>query len=306
MFKTVRKLGVQVVINENVLAGLVAFAAADGALKVFDFSDYFPESASVYYNGSSNAAKKAVETITLAITKLNIKRSNLCIAVCQSLIQATKQIDKTKKCYLITNGVNTQTLTHQTPAENSQKRYMVVMGVIDDWLDFKVPLQVLKQLSVKYPDFGLVVIGPWQKTQFQKQFMQQAQSLGVQSKVTVTGYILKPELDRYLQNATCCLMPYRLDSYFSVIRLPEKFFVYSAYGKPIFSTRLPEVAALKPEHVSFYKNTDQLVNSIESILSNEALAQELSEKGRQFAQHHNFQALAQNLEVILIEHARKR
>jgi glycosyltransferase involved in cell wall biosynthesis len=306
MFKAVRKLGVQVVINENILAGLVAFAAADGTLKVFDFSDYFPESASVYYNGSSNIAKKTVEAITLAVTKLNIKRSNLCIAVCQSLIQATKQIDKTKQCYLITNGVNIKSLSHQAPAEGSRKLYMVVMGVIDDWLDFEAPLQALKQLSFKYPDFKLVVIGPWQKKQFQKQFRQQAQSLGVQSKVTVTGYVSKTELDHYLQQATCCLMPYRLDSYFSVIRLPEKFFVYSAYGKPILSTRLPEVTALKPEHVAFYKNTEQLVNSVERILNDEVLAQELAEKGRQFAQQHDFQALAQNLESILIKHVKKQ
>jgi glycosyltransferase involved in cell wall biosynthesis len=298
VFKAIRKLGIDVVVNENVLSGLVAFWGAGGSvLKVFDFSDYFPQSASVYYNGSSKAAKKTVETVTLAITKLNVKASNVCIAVCQSLITAAKQMDKTKPCYMVTNGVNTQTLA--TQPQTAPERYMVVMGVIDDWLDFEAPLQALKRLTESYPEFRLVVIGPWQKENFKTKFWTRAQNLGVDAKVTVTGYVSSAQLQAYLQGASCCLMPYRLDSYFSVIRLPEKFFVYSAYGKPIFSTHLPEVVALKPAHVTFYRNAEELAAAIQQTLSNQTLLDKQAEEARRFAKEHDFAVLAENLEGIL-------
>jgi glycosyltransferase involved in cell wall biosynthesis len=301
ILKATRKLGIHVVINENVLSGLVAFlVAGNGALKVFDFSDYFPESASVYYNGSSPVAKKAVEAVTLAITKLNVKFSDVCISVCQSLIHTAKQMDKSKTCYLITNGVNTKPINPK--AQASPNPYMVVMGVIDDWLDFEAPLQALKLLTAKHPEFKLVIIGPWQKPKFQNDVAEQTRKLGVESNVTVTGYISKKELDNYLQHASCCLMPYRLDSYYSIIRLPEKFFVYSAYGKPIFSTRLPEVAALKTGHVFFYQNDQELAEAIEQTLNDKTLMQELSEKGRLFAEEHDFKTLALDLEGILTRH----
>ena len=82
VFRAIRKLKIDVVINENVLCGLVAFLMSDKrTLKVFDFSDYFPESASVYYTGSLRVIKKLVEGVTLAITKLNVKFSDICLAV---------------------------------------------------------------------------------------------------------------------------------------------------------------------------------------------------------------------------------
>jgi glycosyltransferase involved in cell wall biosynthesis len=229
--KALRDLKIDVVINENVLSGLVGFALARSeVLKVFDFSDYFPESASVYYSGSS-AAKKMVEAVTLAITKLNVKLSNVCIAVCQSLINASKNIDQAKACYLITNGVNTCNRTEKPPAQNGAAPSIVVMGVIDDWLDLSTPLQALKALIRSYPDIKLIIIGPWQKSGFKAQFEAQAEALGLEGHVKITGYVSSSELERYISEAGCCLMPYKLDSFYSVIRLPEKLFYYSAHGK---------------------------------------------------------------------------
>ena len=58
LFSTFRELKIDVIINENILCGLMAFVAAGKrVLKVFDFSDFFPESASVYYQGSLQMKK---------------------------------------------------------------------------------------------------------------------------------------------------------------------------------------------------------------------------------------------------------
>ncbi len=298
LFTTIRKLKIDVIINENILSGLMAFVAAGhGVLKVFDFSDYFPESASVYYQGSSQI-KKLVEVITLAITKLNVKFSNVCLGVCQALIERAISFDKSKPSYLVTNGAHVCDLT---AADFSQKHEisLVVMGVIDNWLDLETPVQALKKLKASYPNLKLVIIGPWQSKIFRQQFEDYVGSLKLGSSVQITGYVSKLQLQHFLHDATCCVMPYKLDKFYSLIRLPEKLFVYSAYGKPILSTYLPEVVALKPEHIYFYRNADELIGGISNILNQQQMLAELQLKAQEFAKEHDFTVLAKQLEKIL-------
>jgi phosphatidyl-myo-inositol dimannoside synthase len=301
IFKALRENKIDVIINENILYGLITFiAAGKKVLKVFDFSDYFPESASVYYADSCIPIKKLVEGVTLAITKLNIKFSNVCFAVCQSLINATAAIDKNKPTFLITNGVHTRKIAEtQSTTTKCDSPSMVVMGVIDAWLDFQMPLQALRNLKNRYPGLKLIIIGPWQRQEFRRQFEDKVKSLELDSSVEITGYISSQRLKEYLSKATCFIMPYRLDQFYSIIRLPEKLFVYSAYGKLIISTPLPEVKALGTEHVLFYRNLEEFTLNLTRILNEQEIIQELESKAKAFAQNHDFSVLAKRVEKIL-------
>jgi glycosyltransferase involved in cell wall biosynthesis len=100
-------------------------------------------------------------------------------------------------------------------------------------------------------------------------------------------------------------MPYKTDSFGSVIRLPEKLFVYSAYGKPILSTPLPEVIALKSEHVFFYHDVDEFVSIISVILNDTSIQAKLSAKAKEFAQKYDLNVLAKRLEQILSDSLQK-
>jgi glycosyltransferase involved in cell wall biosynthesis len=307
IFKVIRNKKVDVVINENILYGLIAFLAADSrVLKVFDFSDYFPESASVYYSGSFNIIKNLVEFVALTITRLNIKFSDICLAVCQSLIATTANIDKTKRCYLITNGVNTVEIAESAETSAKDERpSMVVMGVIDAWLDLQLPLKALAMLKNKYPELKLIIIGPWQRQEFRKKFEDHVKSMQLDSSVEITGYVSKERLVQYLRRATCFVMPYNLNMFYSVIRLPEKLFVYSAYGKAILSTRLPEIVNLQKEHIFFYNNVEEFERKLDDILSKKDVQIGIEEKALAFAAEHDTRVLAQQLESILMDNLAK-
>ena len=307
IFRSIRKNKINVVINENVLFGLIAFfASGEHVLKVFDFSDYFPESASVYYSASSQLIKKLVEGVTLAITKLNINFSNICLAVCQSLIKTTLAIDKAKPCYLITNGVHaTSIIESQKMPAKGDNHSMVVMGVIDAWLDFQTPLTALKRLINQYPKLRLIIIGPWLRKELRHQVEDEIRRMHLESSVEITGYISNERLKQYLQQATCFVMPYELDTFYSIIRLPEKLFVYSAYGKAILSTSLPEVVALKAEHVFIYHNEKEFISILLKILSQDKIRSGMKQKAQTFAEEHDFRVLARDLETILIKESSK-
>jgi glycosyltransferase involved in cell wall biosynthesis len=314
MFKTIRDLRIDVVINENILNGLVAFLVSNrDVLKVFDFSDYFPESASIYYSNSSQVVEKMVEGVSLAVTKLNIKFSNVCLGVCYSLLDIIKTMDRTKTSYLLTNGTDTynafssRTEQKQTGSDDSSDKMMVIVGVIDNWLDLMTPLKALKTLIPRYPKIKLVIIGPWRKEDYKRKVQKFVESQGLSSHVEITGYVSDQRLSEYLNLADCCIMPYETSKFSSIIRLPEKLFVYSAYGKPILSTPLPEVAALRSEHVFFYHDVAELVEAASTIMDDQKVSTRMSAKARDFAREHDFKALAGRLEQILlanIAHAR--
>jgi len=311
MFKAIRDLRIDVVINENILNGLVAFlVSSTQVLKVFDFSDYFPESASVYYLGSS-IMKKIVEAVALTVTKLNIKFADTCLAVCHSLIETIRSIDNAKDCYLLTNGAETsEVCSHmnrkgQSNNLNPLNHTMIIMGVIDDWLDLITPLEALEILSNRFPGIKIAIIGPWRKKEHKKRIQNFVESRGLHPHVEITGYVSSQQLARYLSSASCCIMPYKTDSFGSIIRLPEKLFVYSAYGKPILSTPLPEVITLRSEHVFFYHDVNAFVNIVSTILSDATMRAELSAKANEFAQKYDLKLLARKLEQILLDSLRK-
>jgi glycosyltransferase involved in cell wall biosynthesis len=311
MLKKIKELRINVVINENIINGLVAFlVSGTSVLRVFDFSDYFPESASINYSKSAKTMKKIVEATALAITKLNIRLAHVGLAVCNSLLQIIRTTDSKKTCYLLTNGVdNEKLLSFETSAKDSRKgslhssNTMVIMGVIDDWLDLITPLKAIRLLIDKIPEIKLVIIGPWRKKEQRKEIENFIENQHMDSHVEITGYISNQRLAEYLTLSRVCIMPYETKNYSSQIRLPEKLFVYSAFGKPIVSTPLPEVKALKTEHVFFYHNEQEFANLVSTIL-NDAGIHELSRKAKEFAQQHDFRVLAERLEQILLESRR--
>lgn len=307
MFKRIRDLQIDVVINENILNGLVAFLFSNKrVLKVFDFSDYFPESASIYYMSSSPWKGKLVELVTLAVTKLNIKTANVCLAVCNSLASVVGNMDGEKPCFLLTNGVDTNIYSNEFPekrkdASLNSADLMLVMGVIDEWLDLETLIEALKVLNEKFPQFKLVIIGPWRKKEHRKRVDDKIEKLGLISQVEITGYVPDQELVRLLDKAVFCVMPYKMDSFSSMIRLPEKLFMYSACGKPILSTPLPEVANLGCNHIFFYRDVEEFVKAAFSILSQKEDELALSTSAREFAREHDLTVLAERLEQILLK-----
>lgn len=304
MVKAVKKLKIDVVVNENIFSGLMAFWACGAALKVFDYSDYFPESASVYYEGAPFLGK-LVEAATLAITKLNIKTADLCLAVCQSLINNIHSIDKQKPCFFLTNSVDLA--KHQTTPKTDPNPYsptIVVMGVIDSWLDLATPLKAIKNLSTQYPDVKMLIVGPWRNQAFKASTENVIKEQQLEAHVTVTGYVSDQQLAQILDRATCCVIPYRTDFYSATIRLPEKLFVYSAHSKPILCSPLPEVKALGLKHVRFYRSAEELTEEAAAILADSNLREEMSREALKFAREHDVEVLAGKLEEILLANLR--
>jgi glycosyltransferase involved in cell wall biosynthesis len=310
MFRIMRKIDPDVVISENLLHGLFSFVASRRTvLKVFDFSDYFPQSASIYYSRSNAALRIAVEALVIFITRLSLKMSDVCLVPCVSLLRMTRRVDEKKPCYIVRNGVDFKLFNrsgYDLPIRRNLglgDRVIVFVGLVESWLDFKTVLMGIQILRKTMADVQLLVVGP-SSGKYQDEIRQMASELNVANSIVWAGWIPYEDMSAYIATAKCCVMPFRTDTALASIVLPLKLFEYSACGKPILSTSLAEVRATEAKHVFFYATPEDFAQKAEKLLSDDNRS-ELSEQAREFGKEHDFGTLANQLESIIAAHIRR-
>jgi len=300
----VRKLKLDVILNEQLLHGLLAFFfARHTTLRIFDLIDYLPESASISYYGSLSIVKRLIEFIVFSIMHRISSFSDLGVAVCASL---TKVLRATgcQNAFLLTEGVNTRRFTPQSPDAKLRSRLglfdnvIIFVGVIEPWLDFHTVLEAIAILRKKIPNAQLLLVGP-ARASFKAEIHRLAHKKGVHDCIIWTGHVPQSEVPLYINLAKCCLMPFRTDLFLSRIVLPVKFFEYSSCGKAIVSTPLPEIIRLETEHVMFYNSPLELVKCIETLL-NTNIASTLTDKARAFALKYDYRNIAEQFEQIML------
>jgi glycosyltransferase involved in cell wall biosynthesis len=76
------------------------------------------------------------------------------------------------------------------------------------------------------------------------------------------------ELPKYLGIFDVCLIPFEVDEFTKKI-YPKKFHQYMAAGKPVVSSRLPELEPFAPR-VEFYSDIKEIEVKIKKLLSEDA------------------------------------
>jgi glycosyltransferase involved in cell wall biosynthesis len=170
--------------------------------------------------------------------------------------------------------------------------------LIESWLDFETVLSGIKILKKDFPHVKLLVIGST-LTNYTKVLEIMLREAKLTGDVVLTGYVPDELVPYYLNLGSICLMPYRTDTFSGKIRLPLKFFIYSAMGKPILSVPLPEVKKLNPQHVFFYTDAEDLAHKASMIFNNEKLKKELEAYAKEFAKNFDYISIAQECEAIL-------
>jgi glycosyltransferase involved in cell wall biosynthesis len=305
--KTVRKLGIDTVIVLNLIPSLWSFLFAPlKTLKVFGLEDYYPESASVYYEGSFNTIRRVLEAVAFAVNKVGLKLADLTLSPCFSLVNLSKGMGCSKS-YFLPNGVDTSFFRPLKERDFNLKKKLCLsehtiafFGLLENWLDFDTVLDGLKLLKTRIPDVKLLIIGS-SLTGHDEALKKKLDDADLADDVVLTGYVPNELVSQYLNLGDVCLMPYKLDNFSGKIRLPLKLFIYSAMAKPILSVSLPEVKRFKPKHIFFYNDVKTFVDSAERILKGENLPADLETSARNFAMDFDYSRLARSCEEIMIK-----
>ena len=126
-------------------------------------------------------------------------------------------------------------------------------GLIDSWFD----VELVKRAATERPQYHFVLIGAV--------YDKRAEELRVLPNVQFLGHLPYELLPAYLRRFAACVIPFKINAVTQATD-PVKFYEYLAQGKPIVSTRLPElepyreVAYLADGPADFVRLLDAAVN----------------------------------------------
>lgn len=264
----IKKNKIDVIVAAHVLAGTAAiFAAKHNKIPVlFDLKDWFPDSAAAYFANPN--IQYLVHAISLSITKYNLKHSTKITTVSPNLVNVLQTLGY--KSQLITNGVDTSIFKPFKSTELREKLgispddfVIGFAGSMESWYD----LEYLMDIPQFFPNqnIKLLFVGGSLFTHLDSHLKEKAKQLHPENKVIFTGIIPYEQLPDYINCMDACTIPL-IPSRWKGIALPNKFFEYSACGKPILSTNIPNVVEFNYPNLYVYEHTSDLINHITTIM----------------------------------------
>lgn len=276
VFKRILKEArIDVVVAAHIFAGAAVIKAAKkyGVPVVFDLKDWFPDSAAAYYK--NRMLKRALWEGVWKVTKYNLDRSDRITTVSPSLVEKLKKYGYDAQ--LITNGVNTDIFK---PMDSKEGKRMLgldgdcfvvgFVGAIERWYALDEVIKAFTDLLQVRANAKLLIVGGALFTDYEKELKRLVKEKGIGDKVIFTGLIEYKELPAYISAIDVCLIPLA-PRLWRNIALPNKFFEYSACGKPILSTTIPDVMAIGGKNLFIYRNRKEFLEKTKKIMDNPRL-----------------------------------
>lgn len=290
--KIIRENNIDVVVAAHVLAGTAVIHAAKkyDVPVLFDLKDWFPDSAAAYFK--NRVLRDCVRDGVWAITKRNLEQSDMISTVSPSLVDKLGRLGFS--AHLITNGVNTDIFVPMdgTPARKelgiAEDDFVIgFSGSVERWYAIDEMIRALPELIRYRKNTRLLIVGGSLFTGYMEELQKLAHELGVADRVIFTGTKPYAELPRYIAAMNACTIPLSPPQWVD-IALPNKFFEYSACGKPIIMRPIPDVTRIGGPNLFVYKTRDEFVTRIKEQMDNpqdyhiDLEAYSWKEKARQF------------------------
>lgn len=271
--KLLKNEDIDIVVAANVLAGSAAIHAAKnaGVPVIFDLKDWFPDSASAYFK--NRALKWSIEKFVWGITRRNLAASDRIVTVSPSLVSRLKGYGFDSN--LITNGVDTDlfrpmdgTLLRAELGIGKDDFVIGFVGSIERWYAIDEIIRALPELIRQREDTKFLIVGGALFTDYKEELVQIASDLGVAGSVLFTGPKPYAELPKYISCMDICTIPTAPGGWMIDIQLPNKYFEYSACGKPIVMTPIPDVMKMNSPNTFVYRNRDEFIREVAHLREN--------------------------------------
>jgi glycosyltransferase involved in cell wall biosynthesis len=269
--RIIKDEGIELVVAAQVLAGTAVIHAAKKyrVPVVFDLKDWFPDSAAAYVR--TRLLQSIVRKTVWEITKRNLGNSTLITTVSPSLVEKLKNAGFDAD--LVTNGVDTDIFI---PGENPALRKELGIspddfvigfaGSVERWYAIDEIIRSLPELIRYHPNIKLLVVGGSLFTPYMTELRQLAADLKVNDHVIFTGTKPYYELPGYISCMDACTIPLSPPQW-ADIALPNKFFEYSACGKPIVMRPIPDVIKIGGPNIFLHESQQEFIGHIKYLMN---------------------------------------
>lgn len=266
----IRDYDIDIVVGAHVLAGTAMVRAAKkfDVPVIFDLKDWFPDSAAAYYKNP--AAQWLLREGVLAITRYNLDHSDVITTVSPGLV--TKLRGYGYEAELITNGVDTDLFR---PMDGTAMRSALGIapdafvlgfaGAVERWYALDEVIRAFPEILKNHENAELLIVGGSLFTGYLDELRDLAARLGVARQVHFTGAVDYRDLPGYVAPMDLCLIPLSPPRWVD-IALPNKYFEYSACGKPILSTPIPDMLRMGGDRIAVYRDAQEFVERVDEAI----------------------------------------
>jgi glycosyltransferase involved in cell wall biosynthesis len=271
-----KKEQIDVIIHANILPSTVAVKLGRIFHKplIYDFQDYFPESASSYFK--DGLLKSLTYSLTLQLTKFNIKHSDAVVTVTDAHKEKLQEHSPSKAIKVIPNGVDAETfrpirkseaLEKLGMSELGEETILIYFGSIDPWLDFSTVFKVMKRLLQQGHDVTLFIIGFCHSKYYLDELKSTVNDIGIKEHVCFFDPVFQDELVYYINASDVTLVPYKPTLKNQAV--PLKILESLACNKFVCATKLPEIVSRFKGVVTTYSSEEELENALLKFIKEE-------------------------------------
>lgn len=261
-----------IVVAAHVLAGTAVIHAARKyhIPVIFDLKDWFPDSAAAYF--TNPFLQETIRNSVWAITRHNLQNCHQITTVSPSLVEKLRGLGFSAD--LITNGVDTD-LFQPRDGSGMRERLSIAQddfvigfsGSIERWYALDEMIRAFPELLRHHPASRMLVVGGSLFTTYQEELRRLAESLGVADRIIFTGTKPYHELPGYIAAMDVCTIPLSPPQW-GDIALPNKFFEYSACGKPIVMRPIPDVERFGGPNLFVYRTRGEYISHMKNLIRN--------------------------------------
>jgi len=301
--RVIKEEGIDIIIHANILPSLIATKLAKkyGIPDIYDFLDYFPQSATAYYKHGA-----IVEAVVKAIVKQALLNSNAIVTHSHTFKLLIRQIIELRSIpiYVIPNGVDAdifkpmdQKLVRKAIGLEDNYYLALLYGSLDVWVDIVTILKIVSKMRARF-DTRLLIVGF---------------SHAGHSYKALLNYIRKFDLDKYaylyppqpykkipifINASDVVIAPYAkiLKNYVTPLKIAEAL----ACGVPVITTTIAEFKLWYKQGVYFYNNSEELERLLFFIIENkEGVRRVLINYSQSFRQLFSWDSLAEKYRKVI-------
>jgi glycosyltransferase involved in cell wall biosynthesis len=215
-----------------------------------------------------------------------------------------------RNVYVIGNGANTnlfRPMMDAAPMNHLKERYgienhdrvVIFVGSIEPWQGLNYLIWSAKIIINKYPNIKFMIVGDGSK---KEDLMNLSEKLGVSNNFIFTGAVPYEDVPKYINISDICVAPFVSERNESTGLSPLKIFEYLSCGKPVISSRMPNLEFIENQNVGLLvepENSEELAKAIIEILKNGSSIEEMGRNGREYVvRYHSWKAVASELSSI--------
>jgi glycosyltransferase involved in cell wall biosynthesis len=266
----IEKEDIDVIIHGNILPSFIVSKLAKKMRipNIYDFLDYFPESASAYYTKGKGLIEVGVKTFIYPA----LRNSDVIVTPSYGLKKIVENIAPSKPVHVIPNGVDVeifkpidQKIARREIGLDTDYHLLLLQGSLDAWIEVKDVMRVLRGLR-EIADIRLLIVGFSHAKYYYQLLTVYAKHFGIDKYI----YIYPPQpyerMPLFINSSDIVIAPFRkmIKNFTTPLKIAEAL----ACGVPVIATDIIEYRLWYSKGLYIYSSYDDLKKITKYILDN--------------------------------------